>query len=54
MFDDDLARALASRYRVVCPDVVGRGRSSWLPHRPGTKTVSGGSPARGNAHDSSA
>lgn len=28
---DDLARALAADYRVVCPDVVGRGRSSWLP-----------------------
>ena len=28
---DDLARTLASRYRVVCPDVVGRGRSAWLP-----------------------
>lgn len=27
---DDLARALASEYRVVCPDVVGRGRSGWL------------------------
>lgn len=27
---DDLARALASDYRVICPDVVGRGRSDWL------------------------
>lgn len=27
---DTLARALCSRYRVVCPDVVGRGRSDWL------------------------
>ena len=27
---DDLARALSSHYRVVCPDVVGRGRSDWL------------------------
>ncbi|WEF34104.1 alpha/beta fold hydrolase [Pseudoduganella chitinolytica] len=27
---DDLARALAERYRVVCPDVVGRGRSGRL------------------------
>lgn len=25
-----LATALADRYRVVCPDVVGRGRSDWL------------------------
>ena len=27
---DDLARSLAPRFRVVCPDVVGRGRSDWL------------------------
>lgn len=27
---DDLARALATDYRVICPDVVGRGRSDWL------------------------
>lgn len=27
---DTLARALCSRVRVVCPDVVGRGRSDWL------------------------
>lgn len=27
---DDLARGLADEYRVVCPDVVGRGRSDWL------------------------
>ncbi|CAL94130.1 alpha/beta fold hydrolase [Azoarcus olearius] len=27
---DDLARVLARDYRVVCPDVVGRGRSDWL------------------------
>ncbi|AXA90411.1 alpha/beta fold hydrolase [Massilia sp. YMA4] len=27
---DDLARALSDRYRVVCPDVVGRGRSGRL------------------------
>ncbi len=27
---DTLARALAGRYRVVCPDVAGRGRSDWL------------------------
>ncbi len=27
---DFLAAALADRYRVVCPDVVGRGRSGWL------------------------
>lgn len=27
---DTLARDLCSHYRVVCPDVVGRGRSDWL------------------------
>ena len=27
---DRLAKALSDRYRVICPDVVGRGRSSWL------------------------
>jgi len=27
---DTLARALAGHYRVVCPDVVGRGQSDWL------------------------
>jgi len=27
---DALARSLCSEYRVVCPDVVGRGRSGWL------------------------
>jgi pimeloyl-ACP methyl ester carboxylesterase len=27
---DFLAQALAGEYRVVCPDVVGRGRSDWL------------------------
>lgn len=27
---DNLARELCSEYRVVCPDVVGRGRSGWL------------------------
>lgn len=27
---DTLAAALADRYRVLCPDVVGRGRSDWL------------------------
>ena len=30
---DTLARAMLDRYRVVCPDVVGRGRSDWL-HNP--------------------
>lgn len=29
---DFLAAALAERYRVVCPDMPGRGRSAWLPH----------------------
>ena len=27
---DVFAQALSDRYRVVCPDVVGRGRSDWL------------------------
>lgn len=27
---DALARAMSSRYRVVCPDIAGRGRSDWL------------------------
>lgn len=27
---DTLARRLSSHYRVVCPDVVGRGKSDWL------------------------
>ena len=31
---DALAAVMSDRYRVICPDVVGRGRSSWLanPH----------------------
>ena len=29
---DDLARALSSEYRVLCPDVPGRGKSEWLTH----------------------
>lgn len=28
---DALARTLAAHYRVICPDVVGRGESGWLP-----------------------
>lgn len=32
---DDLARALCHEYRVVCPDVVGRGRSDWLANPAG-------------------
>ncbi len=30
---DMLARALAPRFRVVCPDVAGRGLSQWLTHK---------------------
>jgi len=30
---DALAERLASRFRVLCPDVVGRGRSAWLPRK---------------------
>ena len=29
---DPLARALAQHYRVICPDVAGRGESDWLPN----------------------
>ena len=32
---DTLARALSDEYRVVCADVVGRGRSDWLPDASG-------------------
>lgn len=32
---DWLAGALAERYRVACPDVVGRGRSDWLADKSG-------------------
>src|SRR5438445_2755926 len=27
---DELAQALVSRYRIVCPDMPGRGESEWL------------------------
>ena len=30
---DDLARALSSEYRVLCPDMAGRGKSEWLTHK---------------------
>ena len=30
---DELARALSSDYRVICPDVPGRGKSEWLAHK---------------------
>jgi pimeloyl-ACP methyl ester carboxylesterase len=29
---DTLAEALAARYRVICPDMPGRGKSEWLAH----------------------
>ena len=29
---DTLAAAIADRYRVICPDIVGRGESDWLKH----------------------
>lgn len=29
---DSLAEALSKHFRVVCPDVAGRGRSEWLDH----------------------
>jgi pimeloyl-ACP methyl ester carboxylesterase len=28
---DDIARHLAQRYRVICPDTIGRGLSQWSP-----------------------
>ena len=28
---DDIAAALAGRYRVICPDTIGRGLSQWSP-----------------------
>ena len=28
---DDLAKSLADRYRVICPDTIGRGLSQWSP-----------------------
>lgn len=30
---DHLARALAPQFRVICPDVAGRGSSQWLTHK---------------------
>jgi pimeloyl-ACP methyl ester carboxylesterase len=30
---DDIARALCAEYRVLCPDVAGRGKSEWLTHK---------------------
>jgi pimeloyl-ACP methyl ester carboxylesterase len=29
---DVLAAALCDQYRIICPDVVGRGKSEWLPN----------------------
>ena len=29
---DFLAEAMLDRYRIICPDVAGRGRSNWLTH----------------------
>ncbi len=30
---DDLAKTLSGDYRVLCPDVAGRGQSEWLPYK---------------------
>jgi pimeloyl-ACP methyl ester carboxylesterase len=30
---DELAQALSSQYRVLCPDIPGRGKSEWLTHK---------------------
>jgi len=35
---DTLAQALSGRFRVVCPDVVGRGQSAWLADPMGYQT----------------
>ena len=35
---DTLAQALSGRFRVVCPDVVGRGQSGWLTDPMGYQT----------------
>ncbi len=32
---DTLAQNLSTQYRVICPDVVGRGQSDWLPNPAG-------------------
>jgi pimeloyl-ACP methyl ester carboxylesterase len=37
---DALARDLSSHYRVVCPDIVGRGRSDWLADPSGYQITS--------------
>ncbi len=37
---DTLARAFSARYRVVCPDVVGRGESDWLADPAGYQITS--------------
>jgi pimeloyl-ACP methyl ester carboxylesterase len=31
---DFLATAVEKNYRVICPDIVGRGQSEWLTHKP--------------------
>jgi pimeloyl-ACP methyl ester carboxylesterase len=30
---DALAQAMSDKYRVLCPDIVGRGKSGWLEHK---------------------
>src|SRR5579859_2329875 len=30
---DELAQALSAEYRVLCPDIPGRGKSEWLEHK---------------------
>lgn len=30
---DALARAMSRQYRVICPDIAGRGKSAWLSHK---------------------
>ena len=30
---DDFAKAMSGEYRVLCPDIAGRGQSEWLTHK---------------------
>jgi pimeloyl-ACP methyl ester carboxylesterase len=32
---DTLAQSLENEFRVICPDIVGRGKSDWLTHKAG-------------------
>lgn len=45
---DVLARAMCDEYRVICPDMVGRGRSDWLADVPGAHAYYDVSPYAGD------